>query len=126
VRARVERRDVDGAGRLDEDREAEVEQTLSQDERIAVDERLAAGDLDEGVPISSTRATIASSDIFSPPWNAYSVSHHVQRSGQPVSRTNVHGSRPRCSRPGSEWKISVMRRNSPAADRLVHITTRFA
>ena len=49
-----------------------------------------------------------------PPWNAYSVSHHVQRRGHPVSRTNVQGKPAQVDSPWTEWKISVMRRKSPA------------
>ena len=29
--------------------------------------------------------------IFLPPWNAYAVSHQVQRRLQPVSRTKMQG-----------------------------------
>src|SRR5690606_24191789 len=46
--------------------------------------------------------------------NAYSVSHHTQRRGQPVSRTNVHGSPAQVLSPWTEWKISVTRRKSVA------------
>ena len=67
------------------------------------------------VPIASTRAMMSSSVIFSPPWNEYSVSHQTQRSGQPVSRTNVHGSPAQVLSPWIEWKISVTRRNVPRA-----------
>jgi hypothetical protein len=68
-----------------------------------------------GVPISATRSMMASSDIFSPPWNEYSVSHQTQRSGQPVRRMNVHGSPAQVLSPWTEWKISVMRRNAGVA-----------
>src|SRR5690606_36516037 len=67
-----------------------------------------------GVPISATRSRIWSSVMRSPPWNAYSVSHHTQRSGQPVSRTNVQGSPAQVLSPWTEWKISVTRRKSVA------------
>src|SRR5690606_8038698 len=66
------------------------------------------------VPISATRSRICSSVMRSPPWNAYSVSHHTQRSGQPVSRTNVQGSPAQVLSPWTEWKISVTRRKSVA------------
>src|SRR5690348_231710 len=47
-----------------------------------------------------------------PPWNEYSVSHHTQRSGQPVRRTNTVGQPIASASPWIEWKISVMRRRS--------------
>src|SRR4051812_15517565 len=47
VNPRIERRHVDGAGSLDQHREAVVEKHLRQDESIAMDGRLAAGNLDE-------------------------------------------------------------------------------
>ena len=47
-----------------------------------------------------------------PPWNAYSVSHQTQRSGQPVRRTNTVGRPTSRASPCSEWKISVMRSRS--------------
>ncbi len=53
--------------------------------------------------------------IRSPPWKAYAVSHQTQRSGQPVRRTNVHGSPAQVDSPWIDWKISVIRRNGSLA-----------
>src|SRR6185312_6087877 len=50
----------------------------------------------------------------SPPWNEYVVSHHTQRSGQPVRRTNTVGQPIASASPWIEWKISVMRSRSAA------------
>src|SRR5258708_38798641 len=46
--------------------------------------------------------------IFFPPWNAYAVSHHVQRKLQPVSRTNTHGKPARVPSPCTYLNISLM------------------
>src|SRR5690242_21513070 len=51
----------------------------------------------------------------SPPWNEYVVSHHTQRSGQPVRRTNTVRQPIASASPWIEWKISVMRRRSAGA-----------
>src|SRR5690606_29650641 len=50
----------------------------------------------------------------SPPWNAYSVSHQLQRSGQPVRRTNTLRQPTASASPCREWKISLTRRRVSA------------
>src|ERR1700686_3221579 len=57
---------------------------------------------------SSTRARTSSTLIFVPPWNAYAVSHHVQRRLQPVSRTKMQGRPARVPSPWIERKISAI------------------
>jgi hypothetical protein len=113
--ARIERRHIHCAGRLDQHGVARLQQASASTNAL----RWMSGSppviSTSGVPISSTRSMISSSDIFSPPWNEYSVSHQTQRSGQPVSRMNVHGSPAQVLSPWTEWKISVMRRNGGVA-----------
>ena len=43
-----------------------------------------------GEPCASTAATTSSTDILRPSWNAYGVSHQLQRRSQAVSRTKTH------------------------------------
>ena len=51
-------------------------------------------------PSSRTLAMTASTDMVSPPWNAYAVSQYTQRRWQPVRRTSAHGQ--------PEWRDSPM------------------
>src|SRR5690348_2377270 len=57
-----------------------------------------------------TSSTMSAMSRHCPPWNAYSVSHHTQRSGQPVRRTNTVGRPASRASPCREWNISVTRR----------------
>src|SRR5687768_5356078 len=58
-------------------------------------------------PNSRTRSITSSTETYSPPLNVYSLSHHVQRMGQPVSRTKEQG-RPACvDSPWMERNVSV-------------------
>src|SRR5262245_50028708 len=63
---------------------------------------------------SATLVSTSESAIISPPENAYSVSHHTQRRGQPVRRTNTVGKPTRDDSPWMEWKISLMRSRGSA------------
>src|SRR6202035_1201898 len=66
------------------------------------------GPCGETVDKSFTRARTSSTLIFVPPWNAYAVSHHVQRRLHPVSRTKIQGRPARVPSPWIERKISVI------------------
>ena len=57
----------------------------------------------------ATSASTSAMAVVVPPVKAYSVSHQVQRSGQPVSRINTVGSPERAASPCREKKISVRR-----------------
>ena len=69
-----------------------VEQPLHQRIDVRLQQRLAAGDLDERAAVSArTCGDHLVDDILRPSWKAYGVSHHEQRRSQAVSRTNTHG-----------------------------------
>ena len=68
-----------------------VEQALHQRVDLLLQQRLAAGDLDDVAAVGADGPTTSSTLIFRPSWNAYGVSHQEQRRSQAVRRTNTHG-----------------------------------
>ena len=71
---------------------AALEQRLHQRIHVLLQQRLAAGDLDQRAvePIDLAEHIVRGAACV-PSWKAYGVSHHEQRRSHAVRRTKTHG-----------------------------------
>ena len=107
-RAAVEGVERDVPGGLDQHLPPVVEQARDEGEGGGLGERLAAGDEHAAAGMARDLAPRRRRPSgASPSWNAYAVSHHAQRSGQPVRRTNTQGCPARVPSPWIEKKVSL-------------------
>ena len=72
-------------------RPAARQQRLHQRIDIVLQQRFAAGDLDERTAVPVDLGDHLVHGILRPSWNAYAVSHQVQRRSHAVRRTKTHG-----------------------------------
>ena len=83
------------------------QQALHQRVDVLLQQRLAAGDLDERAAVAlPPRPDLVDRPLAALGRRRTGVSHQEQRRSHAVRRTNTHGSPARVDSPWIEWKIS--------------------